>query len=461
MSRSLEQTRASAPARSNLASDTNDYWLELDRRHRLQSRHTHPICLTRGEGAWLWDVADNKYLDFESGQICASVGHSNPDYIKAVKEQLDRLVQTGSCYIDATQVRFQEKLAGTTGGHFQQSFLACSGSESNEAALRLAKIYTGRSEIVSFMGNYHGHTFGAWSVTGFGDKARAGFGPPMQGVTFLPTPFDYATPGEARFAWRDEAVIDACVRFCERMLDSTTSGKPAAIVVELLQSAAGVRTLPKSFLKAIRRICDERGALMIADEAQTGVGRLGSWWGFEHLGVVPDVITASKTLGGGAPRSAMLVSSKLGEEAISRGYRQSSSHTGDPLLCAAGLATLEIIERDGLLNNVCTLGAYLKLQMQKLCDASPVGGEMRGEGFLMGLELVRSKETGEPNAAATKVFTEECRKRGLLTGWWPVPYLATNIVRLMPPYTLTRAEADEALSIIEDALKVTGRTGTI
>ncbi|MGE0154997.1 MAG: aspartate aminotransferase family protein [Reyranellaceae bacterium] len=446
-------------ARSNVAVESNDYWIELDRRHRLQSRHTHPVCLTRGEGAWLWDVAGNKYLDFESGQICASVGHSNPAYVAAVREQLGKLVQTGSCYIDATQVRFQEKLAGTTGGRFQQSFLACSGSESNEAALRLAKSYTGRSEVVSFIGNYHGHTFGAWSITGFGGSARAAFGPPMQGVTFLPTPFDYATPDQARFAWRDEKVIAACVRFCERMLDATTTGKPAAIVVELLQSAAGVRTLPAAFVAAIRRICDERGALMVVDEAQTGVGRLGSWWGFERFGVVPDVVTASKTLGGGAPLSAMLVSSKLGEEAIRRGYKQSSSHTGDPLLCAAGLATLEIIEREKLLENVRTTGHFLKSELQKLCDASPIGGEMRGEGFLLGLELVRSKQTGEPNGEATQKFTDECRKRGLLTGWWPVAYLASNIVRLMPPYTLTMAEANEALSIVESALKVTGRTG--
>lgn len=459
MVESLERARIDASGRSNLAPDTNDYWVELDRRHRIQSRHTHPICLTRGEGAWLWDVANNKYLDFESGQICASVGHSNPAYVAALKEQLDKLVQTGSCYIDATQVRFQEKLAGTTGGHFQQSFLACSGSESNEAALRLAKSYTGRSEVVSFMGNYHGHTFGAWSITGFGDKARAGFGPPMQGVTFLPTPYDYCVPGEPRFAYRDEEVIAACVRFCEKMLDATTSGKPAAIVVELLQSAAGVRPLPIPFVQAIRRICDERGALMIADEAQTGLGRLGSWWGFEKFGVVPDIVTASKTLGGGAPLSAILVSSRLGQEAVRRGYRQSSSHTGDPLLCAAGLATIEIIESKDLLRNVQTVGGYLKEELQKLCDASPVGGEMRGEGFLLGLELVRSKKSGEPNGEATQLFTDECRKRGLLTGWWPVPYLAANVVRLMPAYTLTMAEAQEALSIVEASLKAVGRTG--
>lgn len=439
--------------------DSNASWIELDRRYRIQSRFTHPICLTRGEGARLWDVEGREYLDFESGQVCASVGHSHPDFINAVKSQLDKLVQTGSCYIDTTQVRFQEKLAQTTSGRFQASYLACSGSEANEAALRFAKVYTGRSEIISFQGNYHGHTFGSWSITGFGGAARRGFGLPMPGVTFLPTPFDYPVPNPPRFPDRDSGVIDACLRYCRRMLDSTTTGEPAAIFVELIQSAGGVRTMPVQFVQAIRKLCDERGALMIVDEAQTGVGRLGTWWGYEQYDVLPDIVVASKTLGGGAPLSGILVSDELAKEGVKRGYRQSSSHTGDPLLCAAGLATIEIIEREGLLQNIASVSEYMNSRLQKLLDASPVGGEVRGRGFLIGLEMVSDKKTGEPNGEATVQFTEECRRRGMLTGWWKVPYLAPNVVRLMPPYTLTRAEADRALGIVEESLKAVGSAG--
>lgn len=437
----------------------NEYWLDLDRRFRLQSRYTHPICLTRGMGARLWDVENRQYLDFESGQVCASVGHSHPEYIAAVKAQLDKLVQTGSCYIDATQVRFQKKLAETTGGRFLQSYLVCSGSEANEAALRLAKVYTGRSEIVSFLGNYHGHSYGSWSITGFGGAARRGYGLPMSGVTFLPTPYDYAVPDQPRFPDRDSGLIEACLRYCRRMLDGCTSGEPAAVIVELIQSAGGVRTMPVEFVKAIRALCDERGALMVVDEAQTGVGRLGTWWGFEQFGAVPDVVVASKTLGGGAPLSGILVSEQLGKEAVKRGFRQSSSHTGDPLLCAAGLATLEIIERQRLMQNVATVGEYMKEKLQALLDSSPVGGEVRGRGFLIGLELVRDKKSGEPNGEATQAFTDECRRRGLLTGWWKVPYLAANVVRMMPPYNLTRGEADEAAGIVEESLRAIGSTG--
>ena len=442
----------SAQLHGNRARWGNKQWMELDKLYRIQSRFTHPICLERGQGSRLSDVDNVEYLDFESGQVCASVGHSNPAFIDLVKDQLDKLVQTGSSYVATTQIEFQERLARTSNNRFQKSFLACSGSESNEAALRLAKSYTGRSEVASFIGNYHGHTYGSWSITGFGGAARTGYGPAMTGVAFLPTPFTYPVPGRVRFPHRDEEIIAACVRYCELALDSTTSGCPAAIIIELVQSAAGIREMPVSFLKAIRRMCDERGALMIVDEAQTGIGRLGTWWGYEQFDVVPDIITASKTLGGGMPLSAVLVSADLADEAVARGFRQSSSHTGDPLLAAAGLATLDIIEKDNLLENVRDIGSYLKRKLTALCDESPVCGEVRGRGLLLGIEFVRAKSTGEPNKAATQVFTDECRRRGLLTGWWNVPYLAPNVVRLMPPYTISGAEADQALAIIQAAL---------
>lgn len=459
----MDATPGGVPATpsDNRPEESNAFWLDLDRKVRIQSRPTHPICLTRGDGVKLWDVTGREFCDFEAGQICASVGHTHRDYIAALKDQLDRLVQTGSCYIADTQVRFQAKLAETSGGRYGMSYLVCSGSESNEAALRFAKAYTGRQEVISFHGNYHGNTLGSWSATGFGGPARERYGLPAPGVTFLPTPYTYPVPNAPRFPQHDEAVIEACIRFCEMALDATTTGKPAAIMVELIQSPAGVREMPISFLRAIRRICDERGALMVVDEAQTGIGRLGAWWGYELYGVLPDVIAASKTLGGGVPLGAILVSREMAEEAVRRGFRMSSSHTGDPLLAAAGLATLEIIEREGLLENVRDLGGYLKQALQALFEACPQGGEVRGRGFLLGLEFVNDKETGAPNVEATQLFTDACRERGLLTGWWRTPSLASNIVRLMPPYTLRKAEADHALAIVAEALEVVTKSGVI
>lgn len=445
---------------NNAPESSNEYWLDQDRSYRIQSRHTYPICLARGQGVRLWDVTGKAYLDFEAGQICTSTGHCHPDYVAAVTEQLKSLIQTGSAYVATTQIEFQKKLAEIMPAPFRKSFLVCSGTESNEAAMRLAKAYTGRYEIVSFMGNYHGKTQGSWSVTGFGNAGRAPYGPGLPGSVFLPTPYSYPVPNRPRHPGRDDGVIDACIEFCEQMLSASTSGRPAAFMVELVQSAAGVQPLPRRFLEWIRRTCDERGALMIADEAQTGMGRLGRyWWGYEHFGVRPDVITASKTLGGGLPLSAVITSAEIADAAVERGYRQSSSHTGDPLLAAAGLANIGIIERDNLLENVAELGAYLKRQLEAMASRSPVLDEIRGLGFILGMEFVRSKATGEPNEEATQAFTERCRERGLLTGWWKDSNLASNIVRLMPPYNLTREEADEALSIIEDTLQEVGSLG--
>lgn len=438
---------------------TNEYWFELDRQYRINHRFTYPQCWERGEGVSLFDVEGKRYYDFESGQVCVTAGHCHPAYTEALQRQAAKLVQTGSAYTDPTQVRLLKKLAEITPEPFQKSYLACSGSEANEAAMRLAKAYTGRFEIVSFPGNYHGMTGGSWSVTGFGGAYKAPFGPATPGVVWLPTPFSYPTPGSPRFPEKDPQVVEACIRFCERMLDETTSGKPAAFMLELIQSAAGVRMLPVAFVRAIRRMCDERGALLIMDEAQTGMGRLGTWWGFDQYGVKPDIIVASKTLGGGVPLSAAITSAKIADEAVARGYKQSSSHTGDPLLCAVGLANIEIIEREGLIENVRKVGAHLRAGLERIASNSAVVGEIRGTGFLLGVEVVRDKETGEPNLEAIAAITGRARERGLLTGWWPSHHLAANIIRLMPPYTLTVAEADAALAILSEAVAHVGRLG--
>lgn len=443
---------------STAAEETNEYWLELDRTYRIQTRFTHPICLERGRGVELWDVAGKRYLDFESGQICVNAGHCHPDYTAALQEQAAKLVQTGSSYIARTQVLFQKKLAEVSPRPFQKSFLACSGSESNEAAMRLAKAYTGRHEIVSFMGNYHGKTFGSWSATGFGTDGRAPYGPGAPGSLFLPTPFSYPVPGRSPHLAPDDGAVAACIDFCEAMLDASSSGRPAAFMVELVQSAAGVRVMPVRFLEWLRETAARRGALVIYDEAQT-LGRLGHWWGFEHSGVAPDIVTSSKTLGGGVPLSVVMTSAEIADAAVERGWRQSSSHTGDPLLCAGGLANIEIVERENLLENIRRRGAQLARSIGEMGERFPVIGATRGVGLLIGLVLVSDRETGEPNEAATEAFTTACRERGLLTGWWKDNNLAGNVVRLMPPYTVTEAECAEALGIMEESLKAIGRLG--
>lgn len=449
---------------SNMPSDyepSNEYWIKLDKQYRIAHRYTREIALVKGEGTKLWDVEGKSYLDFEAGQVCVSAGHCHPAYTEALQRQAGLLVQTGSAYTDPTQALLCQKLAEITGSPFQKSYLACTGSEANEAAIRIAKAYTGRYEVVSFVGNYHGMTMGSWAVTGYGGYFREPFGAGPPGVTFLPTPYCYPVPGRPRLPHKDPDTVAACIAFCEMMIEETTSGKPAAIMLELIQSAAGVRMLPVEFVKAMRRICDERGALLIVDEAQTGIGRLGRWWGFELYDIKPDIIVASKTLGGGVPLSAVITTAAIADKAVERGYRQSSSHTGDPLLCATGLANIGIIEDENLIANVSKESAFLKAGLEKIAAESPIVGEIRGTGFLLGIELVRSKDSGEPNQEGIEAVTDHCRKHGLLTGWWPAKHLASNIIRLMPPYNLTHAEAEEALGIIRNAVRAAGAIGSV
>lgn len=447
---------------ANVPSDyepSNSYWMALDKKYRIAHRYTRDIALARGQGTKLWDVEGKSYLDFEAGQVCVSSGHCHPHYTEVLQQQAARLVQTGSSYTDPTQILLVKKLAEISGPPYQKSYLACTGSEANEAAIRIAKAYTGRFEIVSFVGNYHGMTMGSWAVTGYGGYFREPYGAGPAGVTFLPTPYCYPAPKRPRFPHKDPEVVAACIEFCEMMLDETTSGRPAAIMLELIQSAAGVRMLPVEFVRAMRRICDERGALLIVDEAQTGMGRLGRWWGSELYDIKPDILVASKTLGGGVPLSGVITTAEIADKAVERGYRQSSSHTGDPLLCATGLANIEIIEREGLIANVSREGDYLKSELEKIAAESPIIGEIRGTGFLLGIEVVRSKEKGEPNGEGIEAITNHCRDNGLLTGWWPAKHLAANIIRLMPPFNLAHGEAEEAIAIIRNAVRAAGSTG--
>ncbi len=439
--------------------NTNDYWLRLDKQFRIQSRATYPMCWAKGDGVRLWDVEGKSYLDFEAGQACVATGHSHPSYVAAVQAQAATLMQTGSAYTDPVQVKLLQKIAEITPAPFQKSFLACSGAESNEAALRLAKAHSGRFEICSLVGNNHGATFGSWSTSGMGGNFRAPYGPAMPGVTFLPTPFTYPTPGFFRHPEREPEVVEACLRFCEMLLDETTSGAPAAMMVELVQSAASMRVLPPLFVQGLRRICDERGSLLIVDEALSGMGRLGKWWAFEFYDIVPDILTAAKMLGGGVPLSAVITSERIADEAVQRGYRQSSSHTGDPLLAAAGLANIEIIERENLLQNVRETGAHLKAGLEAIASSSPILGEIRGMGLLLGVEVVRSKDRGEPNTEAAEAIARYSRDSGLLMGWIPGKPSGANVIRLMPPFTLTKADADQALRIVEEAVHRTGRLG--
>lgn len=436
--------KASSKAKSQTS--TNAAWLERDQRARLQVRHTSPYVLDRGQDVRLWDVEGHEFIDFMSGQVCTSIGHTDPEFTRIMMEQANRLVQTGIPFTTPQEIMLAEKLAELAPGDLSKSFFACTGSESTEIALRMAKFYTGRQEIIAIARGYHGATYGSWSITGRGGKFRMPeYGVGMAGVHFWPTPYEY----RCHFC-KDSRKCDlTCLEFAEEMLKETTSGYPAAIIIEPILSAGGIVVPSKEYFREVRRICDERDILMIVDEAQTAFGRTGKWFAMEHFGVVPDMMTLSKSLGGGFPLSAVMVNDKVAEGLESKGFSQISSHGGDPFLCAAGLAVIEITKKRDLVGNARKIGGYLKTELESFKERYEILGDVRGLGLMLGIEMVKDRDSLEPSPDMANGVTTRCMEKGLVL----FGGLGSNVIRITPPLTLSRADVDKALDIIEDALK--------
>lgn len=430
---------------------TNQSWIERDRASRIQSRYTFPEVLERGSGTVVYDTEGRQYLDFVSGQVCAVAGHAHPKYADAIAKQAHTLVQRGSAFTDTCQIQLAEKVAQMCPGDLNKSYFACTGSESNEAALRMAKLLTGRFEVAAVVRGYHGLTAGSFGITGLGGVFREGYGPMQPGAAFLPAPYVYRCP----FKGCDQDG-DTCAMTClDHGLDTlrrTTSGRPAAVFVEVIQSAGGVIVMPKEWLQEVRRLCDEWGALLVVDEAQTGFGRTGKMFAFEHYDdVVPDILTISKSLGGGVPVSGVVVRDGLAAELEAKGYYQSSSHTGDPLLSAAALANLTIIEEEGLVENARLIGDLLHAGLDRLAKEHDIVGDVRGLGLFLGLEIVESTQSRTAASDLAVKVSASCQRDGLLIGHVPGA-VSENIIRILPPLTTTAAEAEQALEILDHAL---------
>jgi 4-aminobutyrate aminotransferase-like enzyme len=376
--------------------------------------------------------------------VCTSTGHCHPAYTQAIIDQAQKLVQTGSGYTSPARVLLAKKLAELLPGELECSYFACTGSEATEVALRLAKLVTGRSEIVALARGYHGMTHASLSVTGLGGKFKTVPGTGLTGITFIPAPYAYRAPDGDDMAFFEQGM---------NIINWTTTGAPAAIILEVVMSVGGMIVPSKAYVQAIRRWCDETGTLMIVDESQTGVGRTGRWFAVEHFDVVPDIITTSKTLGGGTPLCGVTTTREIADRAAELGFHQSSSHTDDPFLCAIGLANIEILERERLVENVAEEGAYLKGELDELARRYEIVGDARGLGLMLGIEIVTDKASKTPSPLHATAISQYCRDNGLLLGHRPTGAVSGNVIRVLPPFILQRAETDRALSIIEAGIQ--------
>ena len=426
---------------------TDEFWGRVERHVMRYGASFAPRVIERASGSYVYDEDGQAILDFTSGQMSAVLGHSHPDVVRAVSDSVATLDHLFSGMLSRPVVDLASRLAATLPDPLGMTMLLTTGAESNEAALKIAKLATGRYEIVSFDRSWHGMTSGARAATY--SAGRRGYGPPIPGNLTLPTPNAYRSPFRRPDGSHD---WEAELEFGFAMVDQQSTGSLAACLVEPILSSGGIIELPPGYLGRLRELCSERGMLLILDEAQTGVGRTGTMYAFERDGVVPDVLTLSKTLGGGLPVAAVVTTAKIEATCHDRGFLFFTTHVSDPLAASVALAVLDVVEREGLVARAATLGVRLEDRLLDLRKRYEVVGDVRGRGLLQGIELVRDKATKEPADELGRAVTATCLDRGLHLNIVQLPGMG-GIVRIAPPLTISDDELDAGLDILEASLE--------
>lgn len=426
---------------------TDAFWGQVERHVMRYGTAFTPRIIERASGSYVYDETGQAILDFTSGQMSAILGHSHPDVVRAVSASVATLDHLYSGMLSRPVVDLATRLAATLPDSLSTSMLLSTGAESIEAALKIAKLATGRYEVVSFDRSWHGMTSGAAAATY--SAGRHGYGPPMPGNLTLPTPNAYRSPfrrSDGSHDWEAE------LEYGFALVDQQSSGSLAACLIEPILSSGGIIEPPLGYLRRLKQLCVERGMLLILDEAQTGVGRTGTMYAFERDGVVPDVLTLSKTLGGGLPVAAVITSSEIEATCHERGFLFFTTHVSDPLAASVALAVLEVVERDDLVTRARLLGARLQERLLDLRDRYEVVGDVRGRGLLQGVELVRDKGSKDPADRLGQAVTTTCLERGLHLNIVQLPGMG-GIFRIAPPLTTSDDELDAGVDILEASLK--------
>src|SRR5688572_9315602 len=371
-------------------SDTT-FWDDADRLLIRYGPSFTPRVIERAAGAYVFDSDGTPILDFTSGQMSSILGHAHPDIVATVSSAVASLDHLFSGMLSAPVLGLADRLTATLPAGLDKALLLSTGAESNEAAIKLAKLYTGRYEIVSFDRSWHGMTQGAASATF--SAGRRGYGPPTPGNLALPTPNAYRSPfrnADGSYDWEAELAYGFA------LVDQQSAGSLAACVVEPILSSGGILDLPPGYLGRLREMCDERGMLLILDEAQTGLGRTGTMYAFDRDGVAPDILTLSKTLGAGLPVAAVVTTAEIEQVCHERGFLFYTTHVSDPLAASVALTVLHVIDREHLVERAARLGEQLTDRLLALRDSYEVVGDVRGRGLLQGIELVKDKKSKAP-----------------------------------------------------------------
>ncbi len=405
--------------------------------------YSTPLPLERGEGMYVWDVDGNQYLDFFAGILTTSVGHNNPTVNQHIAEQAGKLLHSSTLYPNTAHVMLAEKLADITPEGLDTFYFGASGTDADETAAILAQVHTGNSEIIALRHGYSGKSQMAMTLTG---QSSWRMGPVHIGyVRHAMTPYCYRCP--LKMSYPDCGV--ACVDDLRDVILTMTSGRIAALLVEPIQGVGGFITLPPEWLDAAAEVAHEFGGLLIVDEVQTGFGRTGEhWWGHQHSGVTPDIMTMAKGIANGMPLAAVATTQEIAQSTVGAGLTI-STFGGNPVSCAAAVGTLTEMQEKWGPERSADVGGHLRAGLDALQDKYPLIGDVRGRGLMQGLELVADRATKEPAPQYANALLEASRKMGLLIGKGG---MYGNTMRIAPPLIATKDNVDEALDKLDHAL---------
>ncbi len=403
----------------------------------------YPFVMDHGKGSEVWDVDGNRFLDFMAGIAVTSTGHAHPKVIKAIQEQAEQFIHISSDFYHPKWIELAEKLNELA--PFDEaavSFMTNSGTEAVETAIKLARYHTGRSNFIGFTGAFHGRTMGAVTFTASKPAYHGGFYPLMNGVVHAPFPNPYRPVLECR---PGEDYGQTVVRYIrDQILEHIVPpDEVAGILVETIQGEGGYIIPPAGFFPALRKLCDEHGILLIVDEVQCGMGRTGKWWAIEHFDVEPDMVTIAKGIASGVPLGACIA-----RQSIMDWERGSHGNTfgGNPLACAAALATIDLIENE-YLANAQEVGQYTLDALEEIQARHPSIGDVRGKGLMIGVEFVEDRQTKEPAKHLYERVVDLAFERGLL-----LLGCGKSVIRVAPALSINKSEIDEGLSIFEEAV---------
>lgn len=401
-----------------------------------------PIVGVKAKNARVWDIEGKEYIDFLSDAAVQNVGHNNERVVKSIKEQVDKLIHFTFIYgFPVEPLLLAEKLLEISPIEDSKVVLGLSGSDANEGAIKFARAYTRRRTILGYLGSYYGATYGAMSITGLDFELRALVGE-LSDVHYIPFPDCYRCP----FGQKKGKCHFECISYLEYKFEREVYAEGiAALFAEPIQGDAGMIVPPDDYFKKLKKILDEHGILLVVDEIQSGLGRTGKWFAIEHFGVVPDIITLAKPLGGGLPISAIIGKAEILESLPALGHTFTLS--GNPVASRAALAVIEEIEEKNLLKRAEELGEYTMKRLKKMQEDHELIGDVRGKGLMIGVDLVKDRETKERAFDEAKKVVWRAHELGLV-----LAFLHGNVLRIQPPLTIEKELLDEGLDRLEQAI---------